>query len=361
MPDLNGFVEGIATILSDDGICEIEVPYVRELIGHLEFDTIYHEHLCYFSVTALDALFSRHGLSINDVRSCRSTEARSGSRSAERRAGPVRAETSRGRGRQGCLDSTTTRFADRVAQVQRSLREMLQRLRGQGKTIAAYGAAAKGTILLNSSGIGSDLIAFVADKSPHKQGLLMPGVRIPIVPPERILEDMPDYVLLLAWNIKDEILRKQRAYLEAGGRFIVPIPSPIDVGREDVEELQRLNGRWVTSGSSSTRTRWERGCSLSWRSCSRSAGASPATVSARPSAGSASGSRWSSTRSPPARRSSTGPFRRSGTSVMPTSRIPSGRRVVDFREHNLHVVGYSVPVDARMPLSELKGAHPHAP
>ena len=240
VPDLNGFVEGVATILSRDGVCEIEVPYVRELIDRLEFDTIYHEHLCYFSVTALDTLFSRHGLSVDAARvlpihggSLRLTVGRNGER---------------GPSVQGYLDEEAdqgmngfpyyARFADRVAQVQRSLREMLHRLHGQGKTIAAYGAAAKGTILLNSSGIGSDLIAFVADKNPHKQGKLMPGIGVPIVAPQRILEDLPDHVLLLAWNIQKEILREQRAYLEAGGRFVLPIPTPVEIGNEGLESVE---------------------------------------------------------------------------------------------------------------------------
>jgi len=240
VPDLNGFVEGIATILADDGIAEIEAPYVRELIEGLEFDTIYHEHLCYFSVTALDALFDRHGLSLNHVRrfpihggSLRLTVGR---RSEERDT--VRTHLA-DEAAAGMDDFDYYRgFGDRVVEVQASLRAMLERLRGQGKRIAAYGAAAKGTILLNSSGIGSDLIAFVADKSPHKQGKLMPGVRIPIVPPERLLDEMPDRVLLLAWNFRDEIMREQRAYLEAGGRFIVPIPTPVEVGREALESVE---------------------------------------------------------------------------------------------------------------------------
>lgn len=125
-------------------------------------------------------------------------------------------------------------FADRVTELRSGLRMKLERLRLEGKRIAAYGAAAKGTVLLNSSGIGSDLIDFVADKSPHKQGKLMPGVGIPIVPPDWLLEKSPEYVLLLVWNLKDEILREQRAYLQAGGRFIVPIPAPIEVGKEDL-------------------------------------------------------------------------------------------------------------------------------
>jgi hypothetical protein len=110
-------------------------------------------------------------------------------------------------------------------------------LKAAGKRIAAYGAAAKGTILLNSSGIGSDLVDFVADRSPHKQGMFLPGVRIPISPAERVLEEMPDYVLLLAWNLRDEIVNQETAYLERGGRFIVPIPRPVVFGRESLGEV----------------------------------------------------------------------------------------------------------------------------
>ena len=240
VPDLNGFVEGIATILAGGGIAEIEVPYVRELIERLEFDTIYHEHLCYFSVTALDALFDRHGLSLNRARplpihggSLRLTVGR---RPEDRDSvrDHLEAESAEGMGRYDYYRG----FGDSVAEVQGSLREMLERLRRSGKRIAAYGAAAKGTILLNSSGIGTDLIEFVADKSPHKQGKLMPGLRIPIVHPERLLDEMPSHVLLLAWNFRDEIVREQRAYLEAGGRFIVPIPSPVEVGTEDLEPAE---------------------------------------------------------------------------------------------------------------------------
>jgi SAM-dependent methyltransferase len=240
VPDPNGFVEGIAAILADDGIAEIEVPYVRELIERLEFDTIYHEHLCYFSVSALKALFDRHGLSLNRVRllpihggSLRVTVGRR-SELRDTVEAFLEAEAAAGLNR---LDHYTG-FAARVGTLQAILHTKLEELRRLGKRIAAYGAAAKGTILLNSSNIGTDLITFVADKSPHKQGKLMPGVRIPIVPPERIIEEMPDHVLLLAWNFREEIVREQRAYVEAGGTFIVPIPTPVEVGKEALEPME---------------------------------------------------------------------------------------------------------------------------
>jgi SAM-dependent methyltransferase len=237
VPGLNGFVEGIGVILADGGIADIEVPYVRKLVENLEFDTIYHEHLSYFSVTALEALFRRHGLVISRVRqlsihggSLRLTVAREAD---DHRSVDVLLEEEAAAG----LDRPEyyRAFGDRVEQLQRELRSMLERLKGEGKRIAAYGAAAKGTILLNSSGIGPDLVEFVADKSPHKQGRLMPGLGIPIRPPESILHAMPDYVLLLVWNLQSEVLGEQRAYMDAGGRFIVPIPTPTVIGWDDAE------------------------------------------------------------------------------------------------------------------------------
>jgi SAM-dependent methyltransferase len=241
VPDLNSFVEGIAIMLVEDGVAEIEVPYVRDLIDDLEFDTIYHEHLCYFSITALDTLFRRHGLSVERVQrlpihggSIRLTVSR------HPNAGSVGAylEQEEADGLNG-IDYYRA-FAGRVAELRGALRAKLVKLRSEGRRVAAYGAAAKGTVLLNASGIGSDLIDFVADKSPHKQGKFMPGVGIPIVPPEWLLQESPEYVLLLVWNLKDEIVREQRAYLDAGGRFIIPIPVPTEVGSEDLPSA--LNG-----------------------------------------------------------------------------------------------------------------------
>jgi SAM-dependent methyltransferase len=238
VPDPNDFVAGIATILREDGIAEVEAPYMKDLIDNLEFDTIYHEHASYFSVTAARSLFGRHGLSLNHLRhfpvhggSFRFTLGRTASVSDAVKALLVEDQAAGLTGFDYFRD-----FGRRVAHLQGRLRTLLRELKAAGNRIAAYGAAAKGTILLNSSGIGSDLIDFVADKSPHKHGLLLPGVRIPISPAERLLEEMPDYVLLLAWNIKDEIVGEQRPYLEAGGRFIVPIPNPVVFGRESLGE-----------------------------------------------------------------------------------------------------------------------------
>lgn len=228
VPDLNGFVAGIAAVLGENGIAQIEVPYVKDLIENLEFDTIYHEHLCYFSVTALRPLFARHGLSLNGVQHL------------EVHGGSLRLTVAREEDGDGSVDAYLeaeeragmggyeyySLFADRVEEVKSRLRKLLGSLREAGKRIAAYGAAAKGTILLNASGIAAPLVEYIVDRNPHKQGLLLPGVRLPIHDPSRLVEDRPDYVVILAWNIADEIMAQQGAYRRAGGRFIVPIPSP---------------------------------------------------------------------------------------------------------------------------------------
>ncbi|MBW4052888.1 MAG: class I SAM-dependent methyltransferase [Proteobacteria bacterium] len=226
--DTNGFVAGIGTLLKEDGVAVIEVPYVKELIDRGEFDTIYHEHLCYFSVTALTRLFGRHGLSLNRVEPL---EIHGGSlrlfvgkrerpdRSvadhlrAERRAGVDRLDYYAG-------------FSDRVGRLRRDLVALLARLKGEGARIAGYGAAAKGTILLNFAGVGREVLEFVADRNVHKQGRYIPGVRLPIVAPERILEEQPDYLLILPWNFKEEIMEQQAQFERRGGRFIVPVPAP---------------------------------------------------------------------------------------------------------------------------------------
>jgi SAM-dependent methyltransferase len=238
-PDPNDFVAGMAALLRDDGIAEVEAPYMKDLIDNLEFDTIYHEHVSYFSVTAAKTLFERHGLSLNHLRhfpihggSFRFTLGKK-----EAVSDSVRAVLMEDRAAGLTGFDYFRDFGRRVAWLQRHLRFLLSELRAGGKRIAAYGAAAKGTVLLNSSGIGPDIIDFVADRSPHKQGLLMPGVHIPISAPERIVQEMPHYVLLLAWNVRNEVLKQETEFLERGGRFIVPIPHPVVLGRENLDEL----------------------------------------------------------------------------------------------------------------------------
>jgi SAM-dependent methyltransferase len=228
VPDLPGFARGLDRLLADDGIAIIEVPYVKDLIDHCEFDTIYHEHLSYFSLTALQRLFSRHGLAVLDVErlpihggSLRVTLGHAGGSAPAQAVHRLMDEEEQwGVTRVGFYQ----RFAAEVAELRRSLLDTLGALRADGKRLAAYGAAAKGSTLLNCFGIGRDYLEYVVDRSPHKQGRYMPGVHLPIEAPARLLEDRPDFVLLLTWNFADEILEQQAEFRRRGGRFIIPVP-----------------------------------------------------------------------------------------------------------------------------------------
>jgi SAM-dependent methyltransferase len=229
VPDLNGFVAGYAELLKDTGVVTVENPYVRDLIDHGEFDTIYHEHFCYFSCSAVDALARRNGLFLNHVEYFGDLHGGTLRWHLGKRDAPsedarryLREEQER-----GMLDIGYYKdFATRVHTMRDGLLELLRDIKAQGKSIAAYGAAAKGSTLVNTMGIGTDLVDFVVDRNVHKQGLLMPGVHIPILGPEALVERKPDYTLLLAWNFKDEIVAQQADYVAAGGRFIVPVPEP---------------------------------------------------------------------------------------------------------------------------------------
>ncbi|HET7467780.1 MAG TPA: class I SAM-dependent methyltransferase [Candidatus Dormibacteraeota bacterium] len=226
--DLNGFVAGIAELLQDGGVAVIEVPHVKPMIERLEFDTVYHEHLCYYSLTALVPLFKRHGMEIVDVfeiplhGGSLQVHAALRGRPSERVLRLLEQEQAA-----GVADSKFYRdFGDRVRSLRADLVAMLADLKSAGHSIAAYGASAKGSTLLNYCKVGRETLDFVADRSTVKQGLYTPGTHLPIKPPAALLEERPDHVLLLTWNFADEILEQQAPYRERGGKFIIPVPEP---------------------------------------------------------------------------------------------------------------------------------------
>lgn len=238
VPELVDFCRGVAHWLSDEGIFHVEVPYLQDMVTHLEFDTIYHEHLSYFSVTALQRLFDEAGLVLWDVESLALHGGSLIARAKKKGALPnpsverfVEAENAQGyvprRSSEKGIPHVLQGFADGTLRLRTAIPALLRALKSEGKTIAGYGAAAKGVVLLNYCGrIGSDVIDFVADRSPYKQGKLMPGVHLPVVGPEQIIARKPDVVIILAWNFLDEIRRQLQPYEAAGGRFLVPVPEP---------------------------------------------------------------------------------------------------------------------------------------
>lgn len=229
--DTRDFLRGCARLLAGDGLVIIEVPYLRDLIELMAYDTVYHEHHCYFSVTSLKRLCEAAGLVIvrmdhlpvhgGTLRMFAGLRAR-----YEQSAPEIEARVEEER-RAGMSDlARYEKLAADVAANRRAIRHLLERLKQEGKTVAGYGAPAKGNTLLNYCGVTTDLIEYTVDKSPLKVGLYTPGMHIPVLPASTLIERQPDYVLILAWNFAEEIMRQQREYREHGGRFIIPIPTP---------------------------------------------------------------------------------------------------------------------------------------
>jgi len=227
--DTNGFVQGIAILLKKEGTAVIEVPYLKNLIDKLEFDTIYHQHLCYFSVTALDILFRRHGLYLNDIKSIaiHGGSIRLYVQPYEDVEQSVKQYLTQEH--ESGLDTFTyyRNFASRIKELKEELLSLFLKLKNQGKTIAGYGAAAKGCTLINYVGLDKELLPWIVDINNHKQGKYMTGKHQPIFHPDKLKEELPDYTLILPWNFKEEILSQQQEYRKKGGKFIIPIPKPI--------------------------------------------------------------------------------------------------------------------------------------
>ncbi|WP_338289236.1 class I SAM-dependent methyltransferase [Luteolibacter sp. LG18] len=229
-PDINDFIGGMAGLLKSGGRIVLEFPYLGNFIDNIEFDTVYHEHVFYFSVLALAPAFARHGLEIFDVTLL---DIHGGSlRLSVGHAGvhekTVALQELVGQEKAAGMDADYyyDSFSKQVEHLRTQLVELVGELKEAGHSLAAYGASAKGSTLLNFFGIGQGTLDFVADRSTYKQGRLTPGTHLPIVPPEALLERMPDYTLLLTWNFAKEILLQQDAYRKAGGKFIIPLPEP---------------------------------------------------------------------------------------------------------------------------------------
>jgi SAM-dependent methyltransferase len=230
VPDLNDFVRGMKILLKPQGLITMEFHYLRQLLTKNQFDTIYHEHFSYFSCIAVEKVFAGHGLTIFDVEELptHGGSLRIYARHTEDETQPItsRVKELRDRELQEGFNKleTYTSFAQRVQETKRTLLEFLIQAKREGKSIVGYGAPAKGNTLLNYCGIRSDFMEYTVDRSPHKQGHFLPGTHIPIYHPDKIKETKPDYVVILPWNLKDEIMEQMKHIREWGGQFVVLIP-----------------------------------------------------------------------------------------------------------------------------------------
>jgi hypothetical protein len=225
---INDFVGGFAVLLKENGFARFEFAYLRDLIDKCEFDTVYHEHLFYHSLAAIEPLFQRHGLHLNDAErlsihggSLRITVSKKPGKSS-RLTALQQEEAELGMGDVSYYLS----FSSRVGQLRERLNKFLHEERAKGLRLVAYGAAAKGATLLNYVGLGSDVIEYVVDRNSHKVGKYMPGMKLPIRSVDTLMSDRPDRVLILAWNFGAEIIEQNREYVQQGGRFILPVPEP---------------------------------------------------------------------------------------------------------------------------------------
>jgi SAM-dependent methyltransferase len=229
VPDLNDFVAGLRHVMKPTGVLTVEFPHLLRLIEEQQFDTIYHEHFSYFSFTTARRVLAHHGLAVHDVEQL-PTHGGSlrihASRAEAARAINPRAEALLAEERRAGLDQPQiyAMFSEKAKQAKRELLKFLIEAKCAGKHVVGYGAPAKGNTLLNFCGVRTDLLDYTVDRSPHKQGLLLPGTRVPVFGPEKIMETRPDYVLILPWNLKDEICMQMAGIRAWGGKFVVPIP-----------------------------------------------------------------------------------------------------------------------------------------
>jgi SAM-dependent methyltransferase len=230
VPDLNDFVAGLKILLKPHGVITIEFPHLWQLMQENQFDTIYHEHFSYFSFITAEKIFAAHGMTLFDVEELptHGGSLRIYARHTGDTSKPVgeRVIELRERELKAGFDQIMhyTAFADQVEETKRKLLEFLIQAKRQGKRIVGYGAPGKGNTLLNYCGIRTDFLDFTVDRNPYKQGKFLPGTHIPIYHPDRIAEVKPDYVFILPWNFKDEIMKQMTFIRDWGGKFIVPIP-----------------------------------------------------------------------------------------------------------------------------------------
>lgn len=230
VPDLNDFVKGMSIVVASDGLITLEFPHLLELIEFNQFDTIYHEHFSYFSLMTVARLFADHGLRVFDVEqlsthggslriyACRADY--EGHPTTRRVSELIQIERASGLDR---LEGYVA-YPERVKRVKRALVTFLIDAHDHGRSAVAYGAPAKGNTLLNYCGVGTDLLQYTVDRSPHKQGRFLPGTHLPIFAPDHVLQTRPDYLVILPWNLRDEIIEEMSYIREWGGKFVIPIP-----------------------------------------------------------------------------------------------------------------------------------------